>query len=185
MKELSLNILDIAENSVRARADRVWILLDETENDLKITIKDDGCGMSREFLATVTDPFSTTRTTRKVGLGIPFFKMEAEQTGGWFSITSSQASHDHGTTTTAFFCKNSIDFIPLGDLVETICTLIMGAPDIDFIFEHKYPGGSTRLYTKEMREVLGDEVPLSDPDVIGWIRGSLRESYSENQYNTN
>ncbi|MBQ9121497.1 MAG: sensor histidine kinase [Clostridia bacterium] len=185
MKELSLNILDIAENSVRARANNVWILLDETESELKITVRDDGCGMSQEFLATVTDPFSTTRTTRKVGLGIPFFKMEAEQTGGWFKIESSQAEKDHGTTTTAFFCKNSIDYIPLGDLVGTICTLIMGAPAIDFIFEHKYPTGETVLRTKEMREILGEEVPLSNPDVVGWIRESLRESYSDNQYDAN
>ncbi|MBO5111583.1 MAG: sensor histidine kinase [Clostridia bacterium] len=182
MKELSLNVLDIAENSVRAKANHVWILLDETETELQISIRDDGCGMSEDFLARVTDPFSTTRTTRKVGLGIPFFKMEAEQTGGWFRIRSSQDPENHGTETTAFFCKNSIDYIPLGDIVETICTLIMGAPAIDFIFEHKYPGGETTLKTSEMREILGEEVPLSSPDVICWVRESLRESYSDNQY---
>lgn len=185
MKELSLNVLDIAENSVRANATNVWILLNETENDLTITIRDDGCGMSKEFLAKVTDPFSTTRTTRKVGLGIPFFKMEAEQTGGWLTIESTQDAEAHGTVTTAFFYKNSIDYIPLGDLVETICTLIMCAPAIDFTFEHKYPGGETGLSTKEMREILGEEVPLSNPDVIAWIRESLRESYSDNQYDAN
>ena len=185
MKELSLNILDIAENSVRAGADHVWILLNETEADVTISVRDDGCGMSEEFLSRVTDPFSTTRTTRKVGLGIPFFKMEAEQTGGWFRIRSSQSSEDHGTETTAFFCKTSIDYIPLGDLVETVCTLIMGAPDIDYIFEHKYPGGETVLNTEEMRVILGEEVPLSNPDVISWIRESLRESYSDQNYNTN
>ena len=185
MKELSLNVLDIAENSVRAKANNVWILLDETEADLKICIRDDGCGMSEEFLSRVTDPFSTTRTTRKVGLGIPFFKMEAEQTGGWFRIESSQDPENHGTTTTAFFCKKSIDYIPLGDLVETICTLVMGAPAIDFIFEHRYPGGMTSMYTKEMRQILGEEVPLSSPDVILWLKESLRESYSDNQYDAN
>lgn len=187
MKELSLNILDIAQNSVRANADHIWILLTETERDLKITIRDDGCGMSEAFLKTVTDPFATTRTTRKVGLGIPFFKMEAEQTGGYLTIESTEASvsEQHGTTTTAFFYKDSIDFIPLGDLVETMCTLIMGAPHIDYIFEHEYPTGQTTLDTKELRGILGEDIPLSSPDVIGWIRGYLRDSYSENQYDAN
>ena len=88
MKELSLNILDIAENSVKAKATLTEILLDETDNKLTLTIKDNGCGMTAEILANVTDPFCTTRTTRKVGLGLPFLKLQAEQTGGNLKIAS-------------------------------------------------------------------------------------------------
>lgn len=86
MKELSLNILDIAQNSIRAEATRIEILIDETETTLRLTIRDNGYGMSEDFVKTVTDPFSTTRTTRKVGMGIPLLKLAAEQTGGTFSV---------------------------------------------------------------------------------------------------
>ena len=100
MKELSLNILDIAQNSVKAGAEHLEIALEQAGNRLTITISDDGCGMSPEFLSAVTDPFTTTRTTRKVGMGLPLFKLAAEQTGGTLSIASKQASPDdptHGT----------------------------------------------------------------------------------------
>ena len=88
MKELSLNILDIAQNSIKANASLLEILLEETNETLRITITDNGCGMTPEILARVTDPFCTTRTTRKVGMGLPLFKMEAEQTGGNLEISS-------------------------------------------------------------------------------------------------
>ena len=88
MKELSLNILDIVQNSVSAKATLIEILLAETDETLRITIKDNGKGMSPDFLSTVMDPFSTTRKTRKVGMGIPLFKLAAEQTGGELTIAS-------------------------------------------------------------------------------------------------
>ena len=111
MKELSLNILDIAQNSIKAGAAHIDITITEDAETMQILVADDGCGMTEEFVANVTDPFTTTRTTRKVGLGIPFLKMQAEMTGGSFAITSRHESthpDDHGTETMAVFYKNHI-----------------------------------------------------------------------------
>lgn len=177
MKELSLNILDIAMNSVKAKAHNIEITIDESEECLDVLIKDDGCGMTEEMLNRVTDPFCTTRTTRRVGLGIPFYKLAAEQTGGYIRISSKTAtehSDSSGTYVFARFFKNHIDFLPLGDIVSTVCTLIQGSPDIDFVFRHN----DVFLDTKELRNVLGD-VSLSSPEVIIWIRDYLIEQYSE------
>lgn len=177
MKELSLNILDIAMNSVKAGASRVEIDLRESANKLIISISDDGCGMSETQVASVTDPFFTTRTTRKVGMGIPFLKLAAEQTGGSFSIKSSQGK-DHGTVTSAEFFTDHIDFTPLGDIISSLITLIQGSPDIRWVFVHKNDSGSVELDTDQLREVLGD-VPLDNYDVIKWIEEYLREGYAE------
>lgn len=180
MKELSLNILDIAKNSVKANATQVEILLEETDATLKITIRDNGCGMTQDFLKTVENPFSTTRTTRSVGMGIPLFKLAAEQSGGWFKIESTSDTVDsvnHGTTTTAFFRKDSIDFTPLGDIVSTIVLLIQGSPSIRWIFSHRAGENEVSLDTGELKEVLGD-VPLDTYEVLEWIIDSLREEYS-------
>lgn len=179
MKELSLNILDIAKNSVKAGADTVYVILTESVDTFTMKISDNGCGMKPDFLKTVTDPFSTTRTTRKVGMGIPFLKLAAEQTGGSFSIESKHESEypeDHGTVTTAVFDKNSIDFTPLGDIVSSITTLIQGSPDIRWIFSHTSPDKEVSLDTQELKEVLGD-VPLDNLEVILWIKGYLEEAY--------
>ena len=182
MKELSLNILDIAQNSIHADATLVQILLDETERSLKLTIIDDGKGMSEEFLARVTDPFSTTRTTRKVGMGLPLLKLAAEQTGGYLSITSRERAkypEDHGTEVTAFFYTDHLDFTPLGDVISTVVSLVQGSPEVDFVFRHTRPQGEVELDTREIREVLGEDVPLSSPDVLVWIRETLSEQYGE------
>lgn len=180
MKELSLNILDIAENSVKAGATLTEITLSETDDTLTITINDDGCGMSKEILESVTNPFYTTRTTRPVGLGIPLFKLAAEQTGGNIEIHSkvkSESSDLHGTSVKALFYKNHIDFTPLGDLISTVTTLIFGHPDTDFLYVHKKDGKEIRLDTRELRSVLED-VPLNSYEVIEWIRDFLSEQYT-------
>ena len=185
MKELSLNILDIAMNSVRAGATKVEIRLTETDETLTIAIADDGCGMSPEFLANVLDPFSTTRTTRKVGLGLPLLKMEAEQTGGTVTIESREAKthpDDHGTVTTAVFYKNNIDFTPLGDVVSSVVTLIQGRPGLRWIYVHETPSGAVDVDTDEMRAVLGDDARMDDPDILAWLDGYLRENYAEISY---
>ena len=127
MKELSLNILDVAENSVKAGASLIGIELDETGDLLTLRITDNGCGMTPEILAGVTDPFYTTRTTRKVGLGLPLLKLAAEQTGGTMTVTSRHEStypEDHGTEVTATFHTNHIDCTPMGDVVSSVVTLI-------------------------------------------------------------
>lgn len=181
MKELSLNILDIVQNSISAEATLIKILLAETDETLRITIEDNGRGMTPEFLSTVIDPFSTTRKTRKVGMGIPLFKLAAEQTGGELTITSQtrdMSPVDHGTVISAFFYKNHMDFTPLGDVVSTLISLIQGCPEVDFLFEHALPNGTTvQLDTREMREALGDEIPLNSFEVLEWARESLNEQY--------
>lgn len=181
MKELSLNILDIAMNSVKAEAKTVRITLTETDETFCFTISDDGRGMSRELLSRVTDPFCTTRTTRPVGMGIPLLKLAAEQTGGGISITSVSRDDDSsncGTSLNARFYKNTVDFTPLGDIISTVITLIQGSPDIRWIYTHTFPSGEVTLDTDELKTELGD-VPLDTPDVLVWIREYLKEGYSE------
>jgi len=180
VKELSLNVLDITENSVKAGATLIRITIEETEETLRMTVTDNGCGMREEILRGVIDPFYTTRTTRKVGLGIPLLKLAAEQTGGAISITSRHESEhpdDHGTETSALFYKNHIDFTPMGDIVSTMTTLIQGSPEIDFEFLHTAPQLRVELSTRQMREILGGEVPLNDPAVIRWIAQFMNEQY--------
>ena len=180
MKELSLNILDIAKNSVKANATLVEILLDETEETLTLTIRDDGCGMTPEVLAGVTDPFYTTRTTRRVGLGLPLLKLAAEQTGGEVRIESRHESvspEDHGTEVVATFYKNHIDFTPMGDVVSSIVTLIQGNPDTDFLFRHEMGTKTAMLDTRDVRQVLGGDVPLDSFEVLAWIQEYLNEQY--------
>ena len=182
MKELSLNILDITENSVKAGATLTEILIEETPDKLQLKIIDNGCGMSEEILKGVENPFYTTRTTRRVGLGIPLLKMAAEQTEGSFSITSqerSDNSENHGTEVQAVFNKNHLDYTPLGDVVSSITTLIHGHPDTDFLFRHVRPAGEVSLDTRELREQLGDEIPLNTYEVIKWVEEYLREQYQD------
>ena len=179
MKELSLNILDIAENSAKANASLIEIYIVESGDRLELTIVDDGCGMSNETLLAVTNPFYTTRTTRKVGMGIPLLKLACEQTGGALEITSSVALAEgdkHGTTVKALFITSHLDFTPLGDVISTITTLIQGHPDIDFLFVHKNERGEVKLDTRELRAILED-VPLDTYEVILWIKDNLGEQY--------
>jgi hypothetical protein len=179
MKELSLNILDITQNSITARSSLIIVEITEDEDDLKLTITDNGCGMSKEMVENVSDPFCTSRKTRKVGLGIPFLKMQAEMTGGSFGISSkSEKDHpdDHGTVTWATFKKNHLDFTPLGDMVSTLCTLVHGLGDIDLVYKHKSGENEVNLDTRELKAVLGD-VSLSEPEVLEWIGAYLSEQY--------
>ena len=179
MKELSLNILDVAENSVKAGATLTQILITEHDNVMTIEFVDDGCGMSEEVVRSVTDPFYTTRTTRKVGMGVPLLKLACEQTGGNLtieSVTQEENPAQHGTHVTATFYTDHIDFTPLGDVCGTILTLIQGHPDTDFLFRHTRGGNEVSLDTRELREVL-DGVPLNCYDVLKWIEESIQEQY--------
>jgi hypothetical protein len=177
MKQLSQNILDIAMNSVRAGATETLISIceDTDKHTMSITITDNGCGMSQEMLSRVMDPFCTTRTTRKVGLGIPLFKMEAEQTGGSFSISSELGV---GTVVCASFDTSSIDFIPLGDLAETILSLVSASPQADFALTHRKDERQICFDTKTVRAEL-DGVPIDTPEVLLWIRDYLCELYEQ------
>lgn len=175
MKELSLNILDIAKNSTKAGATLVEISIVEENGWRTLTIRDNGCGMTKDFLENVTDPFTTTRTTRPVGMGLPLLKLAAEQADGKLSIESSQGD-DHGTVVTATFRIDHLDCVPVGDFASTAAALIQGSPDIDFVFLYRCEAGRKYLATAEMRQVLGD-VPLDTPDVLCWVTESLNEPF--------
>ncbi len=174
MTEIALNVHDVAENSVRAKASLVEIsvLVSEAEDTLTIIIKDNGCGMSAEQVAHVTDPFFTTRTTRSVGLGVPFFKMAAMCTGGSFNIDSTLGV---GTVVTAVFGLSSIDRMPLGDINCTIHSLITFNAEIDFIYTYRFNNREFILDTREFREILGD-VPLNSREVSEYIKEFLEEN---------
>ena len=181
MKELSLNILDITENSVKAGATLTTIVVDELDTTLTITISDNGCGMTEDVIRSVTDPFYTTRTTRRVGLGIPLLKLACEQTGGSLEIKSVTKDADpvsHGTSVVARFNKDHLDFTPLGDVISTVQTLVQGHPDVDFHYIHNINSGRVEVDTREMREILGD-VPLCSYEVIEWLGDYLGEQYSQ------
>ncbi len=184
MKELSLNILDIAENSYKAGSRVTEILIFEDDEKITIGVNDNGSGMKEEVLRGVTDPFYTTRKTRSVGLGLPLLKLAAEQTGGELKITSrhkDEFPESHGTEVSASFYKNHIDCPPLGDVISTVVTLIQGHPDTDTVFRHTFDGGyEVSLDTREMREILGD-IPLDSFEVLDWIKGALEEQYSDIQ----
>ena len=160
MRELSLNVLDIAQNSIAAAATLVTIEIEEAKGMLTIRIGDNGRGMTDEQLEQI-----------RVGMGIPLFRMAAEMAGGSLAIESEVGV---GTTVTARFGLDHIDRMPLGDMVGTMDTLIRLNPDIDFLYRHTVGEQSFELDTRSLREVL-DGVPLSEPDIMDWIDANLTE----------
>ena len=180
MKDLSLNLLDIAENSVKAGATLTQLLLTQEAGILTFQVVDDGCGMTEEVLKGVVDPFYTTRTTRKVGMGLPLLRMAAEMTGGTMEVESRHKdaySDTHGTVVTAVFHTDHIDCPPIGDMTATVTTLIQGHPDTDFLFRHAFGDTAVELDTRELRQVLGD-VSLAEFEVLQWITGYLTDQYN-------
>jgi anti-sigma regulatory factor (Ser/Thr protein kinase) len=177
MTEISLNILDVAENSTKAGAALVTITVDaDFEADqLTVSIEDNGCGMTPEQVERVTDPFFTSRTTRKVGLGVPFFKYAAESTGGSFQIESTIGV---GTTVTATFTLSHIDRMPLGDINSTIHTLVVYHPDTDFVYHYRYNGKSFTMDTREFKEILGG-ISFDTPEISAYILEFLNENKLE------
>ena len=173
MKELTLHMLDIAQNSIAAGAGHMDLAVEETGGRIILTAADDGRGMPPELLATVADPFTTTRATRKVGLGLPLLRMAAEMTGGHMDIESTLGV---GTTVTAVFHAGHIDCPPLGDVAATISLLAQGLPEhMDFTYIHRTRQGEFRFDTAEIRSILGPEVPLSEPEVARWVKEYVEE----------
>lgn len=177
MRELSLNVLDIAQNSIAAGASLITVEVSENtaEHTLLIGIYDNGKGMSDEQVKSVIDPFFTTRTTRKVGMGIPLFKMAAEQTGGSLNIKSELGV---GTEVRAYFKTDSVDFTPLGDMASTVQMLITMNTDRDFVYKYEVDGKEFIVDTREMKEILGD-TPLDDYDVSLWLKEFITEKTQE------
>lgn len=153
----------------------ITIDADFTSDRLSIVIDDNGCGMTPQQVEQVTDPFFTSRTTRKVGLGVPFFKLAAESTGGSFTIRSEPGV---GTTVTAVFVLSHIDRMPLGDINTTIHTLVIYHPDTDFVYRYRYNDRSFTLDTREFRQVLGD-IPFASPEISAYIMDYLSENKLE------
>ena len=172
-------MLDIAENGATAGAKTIQITVEEdTLNDrLKTVVQDDGRGMDADLLARVADPFVTSRTTRKVGLGIPLFKAAAEACNGSLSITSAPG---RGTCVTTEFQRSHIDRMPLGDLIGTVLTLIIGFPNIHWIFRYRLDDAEFTFDDEPIKRTLG-EVPLTEPAVLTFIKNFLREGVARVQ----
>src|SRR3989339_833585 len=177
MQDLSLHMLDIIENSIKAGARMVEIMINEDlEKDiLSIEIKDNGEGIDRETLEKVLDPFYTTRTTRRVGLGLSLLSQSAKEAEGDILIKSEKGI---GTAVHAYFKHSHIDRRPLGNIADTIFVLIAGNPDIDFYYKHKKNDKEYSIDTKEIRAELGD-VPLNSAEVIKIIRKDIEEGLRE------
>jgi hypothetical protein len=173
MKDISYHILDIVQNSLNAGATLVMVEITENaRGEFRLTISDNGRGMGDEMLRQVTDPFFTTSTTKKVGLGIPLLKQNAELTGGSCRVESTV---NKGTVITAVFNKTNIDMIPLGDMASTFKTLIAGNPDVDFVYRHQLNENSFELNTADIREGL-DGIRLDTPEVLNYISEFIHEN---------
>lgn len=177
MRELSMHILDIAQNSISAGASVIKIIIDEDlkADILTIIIEDDGKGMDEDEVSKVTNPFFTSRTTRKVGLGVPMFKASAEACEGAFQIKSSKGK---GTYVEAKFKHSHIDRAPLGNMIDTMIVLMTSDINIDFVYTHKKNNNEYILNTKEIKEVLG-EVPINSIEVLDWIKSNIAEGIKE------
>lgn len=174
MREISLHIMDIVENSVAAGAKQVHISVveDTKKNQLRIAIKDNGRGIPEHRLDQVLDPFYTTRTTRRVGLGLSLFREAARRCDGEFALHSKEGE---GTEVSASFRLDHMDLAPLGDIASSMTSLIMGNPEVDFVYTHERDGRAFLVDTREVRKEL-EEVPITHPGVIKTIGESIRES---------
>ena len=175
MQEISLNILDIVQNSIRADATIIEVMIEEAPSSdvFSFTVKDNGCGMDEEMVKRVTDPFVTTRTTRKVGLGISLLKSLAQQAGGDIKLESQVGV---GTVIRADFSYSHIDRQPLGDISAVMVSLISMNPQIDFVYSHSFEKEGFTLDTRELRKILGEEVSLSEISVATWIGEYINEN---------
>jgi len=174
MKELSMHILDIAMNSVKAEANLIEIKIEESikNNFIKITIKDNGKGMSKEVLKHVTNPFFTTRTTRKVGLGIPMLKEACERCNGYLEINSELGV---GTTVECVLERSNIDRAPIGNIGDTIMVIINSLNDCELIFTHDVDGKEFQISTAQIKEIL-DNVDINDSNVMLWLKDYVNEN---------
>jgi len=173
MEDLSLHLLDIIENATAAGATlvEIGVFQDSNENELSIKVRDNGRGMERDMLAKVRDPFTTTRTTRRVGLGIPLLEQACHEAQGHLDILSEPGL---GTEVTAVFRVNHIDCKPLADIGLTLVTLIAGNSDIDFRYESNIDGEKIIVDTREIKTEL-DGVDIADPEVLALIRNLFQK----------
>jgi len=178
MNEISLHILDVIQNSIKANATLITVTLDYNNQTgmLIVKIEDNGCGMDEAFVANVCNPFITTRTTRKVGFGLSLFKVSAEGTGGSFNVTSKKG---FGTCVTASFNTKHPDCPPMGDMTGTILSQVVCSPNIDFNYHVITTDGEMNFDTRQIRQVLGKEISLAEPEVIRWMTENINEELNE------
>ena len=181
MKELSMHVYDLMENSTAANSTEVKLTIKDSlkDNVYAFTIEDNGKGMSPEFLAKVTDPYTTSRTTRKVGLGLPLIKMNTENCGGGMKLQSEVGK---GTRLDFWFQHNHWDRPPMGDLAGTIVMLCAAHQDIHIIYRHITDDGEFVFDTEEIKEAL-DGLDMNDVKVYGWLKDMVRENLEEINYN--
>jgi hypothetical protein len=174
MKDLSLHILDIVQNSISAGASFIEInICENPEMDTyKLKITDNGKGMNSDTLQKATDPFFTSRTTRNVGLGLPLLKQNAERTGGSFNLQSSPGD---GTMVDAVFIFNNIDRLPLGDIGGVIALLASANPLLDFTYSHKTDADTFIFDTREVKAEL-DDLSISNAEVTRFIKEMINEN---------
>lgn len=179
MRELALHLLDIAHNSVSARAQNItiWVIEDAAADRLHLAVEDDGCGMDAETVQRVVDPFVTSRTTRNVGLGIPLLKAAAEACAGFLEIKSQPGL---GTRIDIEFQRSHIDRMPLGDIAETILTLVVGCPEVHWRLIYQFGQDIFELDDAEIKQTL-DGIPLTEPSVLGYLRETIREGIAQIQ----
>jgi len=177
LRELSLHLLDIAENSIAAEAKCIKIVVNEDSRSdlLQMIVEDDGRGMSTEMVEKVIDPFTTTRTTRKVGLGIPLLKAAAEACNGFLTIDSQPGK---GTKIFVQFQRSHIDRMPLGDLVTTMMNLLVANLQIHWIFQYQYNGKVFVFDDQPIKNELED-MPLTEPGILNCIREMLKSGIME------
>lgn len=179
MKDLSLHILDIVQNSIRAKARLIRIeIIEKPDSDqMIIAISDDGLGMNDEQLKLATDPFYTSRTTRKVGLGLSLFRQNAESTGGTFEIESALGK---GTKVTSVFGLSHLDRPVMGDLTGTLLILISSPGDSDYVFRHQTTSGEFTLDTREIKQTLGS-TPITHPEIRNFLKEMIQENLEQIQ----
>ena len=177
MRELSDNIMDIAQNSISAgaRLTEVHVKVSHADNMITFVFRDDGCGMSEELVKSVIEPFTTTRKTRKVGLGLPLLKQTAEMTGGALDIQSEVGV---GTMVTATFGLDHIDRPPMGDVAGAWFSLVVMNPEKDFLFTYDYDGQVFTFDTREVRAAV-DPIPLNQMEISAWIKDCISTEINE------
>ncbi|MBF7097853.1 ATP-binding protein [Alkalibacter mobilis] len=178
MKELSMHILDIIENSQKAEATLIKLMIiEDLKKDLMtIKISDNGKGIPKETLKSVRDPFTTSRKTRPVGLGLSLFEAAANRSGGEMKILSKE---NLGTVVKVTLKISDIDRAPLGNMANTISSVVMGLGDGNFLYRHIYNGKVFNLDTRELREMLGEKVPLNSIKVVSWLKEYVKENLNE------
>ncbi len=177
MRELADNIMDIAQNSISAgaRLTQVHVTVSHADDRITFCFKDDGCGMSEELVKSVIEPFTTTRKTRKVGLGLPLLKQTAEMTGGALEISSTVGV---GTVVTATFGLGHIDRPPMGDVAGAWFSLVVMNPEKDFLFTYDYDGQVFTFDTRVIRETVAP-LPLNQMEIASWIKDCISTEINE------